>query len=76
MGGGSQAQTVRDITSLRQVGENYVRDLIHTFNERGFDALNAKPSGGTPPGGSVSGKVNFAVGSPIRTWTSYPARAA
>ncbi|SDO96939.1 helix-turn-helix domain-containing protein, partial [Lentzea jiangxiensis] len=32
----SQGQTVRDITSLMQVSADYVRDVIHAFNERGF----------------------------------------
>src|SRR3954464_3959589 len=41
-----QGQTVRDITSLLQVSDDYVRDVIHAFNERGFDALNPKWSGG------------------------------
>jgi transposase len=31
---------------LMQVGEDYVRDVIHAFNERGFDALNPKWNGG------------------------------
>ena len=43
-----QGQTVRDITSLLQVSEDYVRDVIHAFNERGFDALDPKPRRGTP----------------------------
>jgi transposase len=43
-----QGQAVRDITSLMQVGEDYVRDVIHAFNERGFDALDPKWSGGRP----------------------------
>jgi transposase len=43
-----QGQTVRDITSLMQVSEDYVRDVIHAFNERGFDALDPKWSGGRP----------------------------
>lgn len=43
-----QGQTVKDITSLMQVGEDYVRDVIHAFNERGFDALDPKWSGGRP----------------------------
>ncbi|MFD7656627.1 helix-turn-helix domain-containing protein [Actinosynnema sp. NPDC059797] len=29
-----QGRAVRDITSLMQVSENYVRDVIHAFNER------------------------------------------
>jgi transposase len=41
-----QGQAVRDITSLMQVGEDYVRDVIHAFNERGFAALDPKWSGG------------------------------
>jgi transposase len=30
----AQGQTVKDITSLMQVGEDYVRDVIHAFKER------------------------------------------
>jgi hypothetical protein len=41
----AQGQTVGDITSLLQVSDDYVRDVIHAFNERGFDALDPKPSG-------------------------------
>lgn len=41
----AQGQTVKDITSLMQVSEDYVRDVIHAFNERGFDALDPKWSG-------------------------------
>jgi transposase len=44
----AQGQAVRDITSLLQVSEEYVRDVIHAFNERGFDALDPKWSGGRP----------------------------
>jgi transposase len=43
-----QGQAVRDITTLMQVSADYVRDVIHAFNERGFDALNPKWSGGRP----------------------------
>ena len=43
-----QGQAVRDITTLLQVSEDYVRDVIHAFNERGFDALDPKPTGGRP----------------------------
>ena len=38
-------RAVRDITSLMQVGEDYVRDVIHAFNERGFATLDPKWSG-------------------------------
>ncbi|MBL1102891.1 helix-turn-helix domain-containing protein [Streptomyces coffeae] len=44
----AQGQTVKDIATLVQVGEDYVRDVIHTFNERGFDALDPIWSGGRP----------------------------
>lgn len=44
----ARGQTVKDITSLMWVGEDYVRDVIHAFNERGFDALDPKWSGGRP----------------------------
>jgi transposase len=44
-----QGQSVPDITSLMQVSDDYVRDVIHAFNERGFDALDPKWSGGRPP---------------------------
>ncbi|MFC9699287.1 transposase [Streptomyces sp. NPDC056943] len=44
----AQGQTVKDITMLMQVGEDYARDVIHAFNDRGFDALDPKWSGGRP----------------------------
>ncbi|AQW46982.1 helix-turn-helix domain-containing protein [Streptomyces violaceusniger] len=44
----AQGRTVRDITSLMQVGEGHVRDVIHAFNERGSTALDLKWSGGRP----------------------------
>ena len=43
-----QGQAVRDITSLLRVSPDYVRDVIHAFNERGFDALDPKWNGGRP----------------------------
>ena len=43
-----QGQAVRDITSLLQVSADYVPDVIHAFNERGFDALDPKWNGGRP----------------------------
>ncbi|GAA1291880.1 hypothetical protein GCM10009579_66280 [Streptomyces javensis] len=42
----AQGQSVPDITSLMQVSADYVRDVIHAFNERGFEALDPKWSGG------------------------------
>jgi transposase len=61
-----QGQTVRDITSLLQVSEDYVRDVIHAFNERGFDALDPKPSGGRPK----------KIGKQIREWICLIARTS
>ncbi len=46
----AQGGSVRDITSLLQVGKDYVRDVVHAFNERGFDALDPKMERGTPKG--------------------------
>lgn len=45
----AQGQAVGDIVALLRVDEGYVRDVIHAFNERGFDALDPKWSGGRPP---------------------------
>ncbi|MEW1700752.1 transposase [Streptomyces sp. NPDC093249] len=42
------SQPVRNITSLPQVSEDYVRDVINAFNEQGFDALDPEWSGGRP----------------------------
>ena len=61
-----QGQTVRDITSLLQVSEDYVRDVIHAFNERGFDALDPKWSGGRPK----------TIGEQIRNWICLIARTS
>ncbi|MCD2114861.1 helix-turn-helix domain-containing protein [Rhodococcus rhodochrous] len=44
----AQGQTVKDITSLMQVSDDYVRDVIHAFNEYGFEALHPKWNGGRP----------------------------
>ncbi len=43
-----QGQSVPDITSLMQVSDDYVRDVIHAFNEKGLDALDPKWNGGRP----------------------------
>src|SRR5690606_161569 len=44
----AQGQAVGDIVDLLHVDEGYVRDVIHAFNQRGFDALDPKWSGGRP----------------------------
>src|SRR5215218_10278442 len=56
-----QGQTVSDITALLQVSADYVRDVIHAFNERGFDVLDPKWSGDAR-GRSVTGSAS---GSPL-----------
>jgi transposase len=61
-----QGQTVRDITSVLQVSEDYVRDAIHAFNERGFDALDPKWSGGR----------RRKIGEQIREWICLIARTS
>ncbi|MEU4680931.1 helix-turn-helix domain-containing protein [Micromonospora sp. NPDC023737] len=44
----AQAQPAPDIAHLLKTSEDYVRDVIHAFNERGFDALDPKWSGNAP----------------------------
>ncbi|MBF6227807.1 IS630 family transposase [Nocardia abscessus] len=44
----AQRQPVPAIARLMQVSEAYVRQVIHEFNERGFDALDPKWSAGRP----------------------------
>jgi transposase len=61
-----QGQTVSDITGLLQVSDDYVRDVIHAFNERGFDAPDPKRSGGRPR----------KIGDRIREWICLIARTS
>jgi transposase len=44
----AQGQPAPDIAYLLKATGDYVRDVIHAFNERGFDALDPEWSGGTP----------------------------
>ena len=44
----AQGQPVPAIAALMQVSQRYVREVIGAFNERGFDALDPKWSGGRP----------------------------
>lgn len=44
----AQHQSVKDITSLMQVSEDYVRDVVHCFNEHGFSGAEPKMERGTP----------------------------
>jgi transposase len=57
---------VRAITSLMQVSEDYVRDVIQAFNERGFDALDPKPNRGR----------RKKIGEHIRIWICRIARTS
>jgi transposase len=61
-----QGRCVRDIVSLMQVSEDYMCDVIHAFNERGFDALDPKPSGGR----------RKKIGEQLRTWICTIARTS
>ncbi|MGU3586772.1 helix-turn-helix domain-containing protein [Rhodococcus sp. C26F] len=36
----AHGQSVQDITLLMQVSDDYVRYVIHAFNEHGFEALH------------------------------------
>src|ERR1700712_4505701 len=62
----AQGQAVSDIVDLLQVDDGYARDVIHAFNERGFDALNPKWSGGRPR----------RIGEQIREWICVIARTS
>ncbi|WP_245878089.1 helix-turn-helix domain-containing protein [Streptosporangium subroseum] len=42
----AQGQSASAIKALMQVSDDYVRQVVHVFNERGFDALDPKWSGG------------------------------
>lgn len=53
----AQGQSVKDITSLLRVGPDYVRGVIHAFNQHGFEALNPKRNGDAR-GRSMSRSVN------------------
>jgi transposase len=61
-----QGQAVADITALLQVSEDYVRDAIHAFNERGFHALVPK----------WSGRPRKKIGEQLRNWICTIARTS
>ena len=44
----AQGQSVPDIAHLLDCSQEYVRGVIHAFNDTGFAALNPKWSGGRP----------------------------
>jgi transposase len=41
----AQGQPAADIAHLLKATDDYVRDVIHTFNDRGFDALDPNGTG-------------------------------
>ncbi len=62
----AQGQPAPDIAHLLKASEDYVRDVIHAFNERGFDALN--PNGaGAHRDGSMSRPATGSASSPGAT---------
>lgn len=80
----AQGQAVGDIVDLLHVDEGYVRDVIHAFNERGFDALDPKWSGGRPAAVDATTRQQVvamakadprSLGLPFATW-SLPKLAA
>jgi transposase len=44
----AQGQSARNITTLMQVSDDYVREVVHAFNEKGFAALDPEWNGGWP----------------------------
>ncbi|WP_199565602.1 helix-turn-helix domain-containing protein [Spongiactinospora rosea] len=44
----AQGRPASALKTLMQVSDDYVRQVVHAFNERGFDALDPKWSGGRP----------------------------
>lgn len=44
----AQGQSVPDIAHLMACSQEYVREVVHAFNEQGFAALDPKWSGGAP----------------------------
>jgi transposase len=73
-----QGQAVSDIVELLQVDDGYVRDVIHAFNQRGFDALNPKWSGGRPSATDKTTRQKvvalaktdpYALGLPFSCWS-------
>ncbi len=67
-------QPAPDIAHLFKAGKNYVRDVIHAFNDRLFDALD--PNGaGAHRDGSMSRPVTGSASSPGATPTSSVSRS-
>ncbi|MEE1767000.1 helix-turn-helix domain-containing protein [Streptomyces sp. JV185] len=62
----AQGQAVKDNTVPMQGREDYVRDVIHAFNEKGLDSLDPKWSGGRPR--TISDEVREHIR--LIAWTS------
>ncbi|GAB3967649.1 IS630 family transposase [Actinoallomurus acanthiterrae] len=74
----AQGQSVPDIAHLLDCSPEYVRGVIHDFNDMGFDALNPKWSGGRPKtiGEAVRRHIRLIarccprdLGLPFSTWS-------
>lgn len=61
----AQGQSVPDITTLMQVSADYVRDVVHAFNEGGFAALDPQWSRGPAP--TISTETREHIGLIART---------
>ncbi|MEV0856566.1 helix-turn-helix domain-containing protein [Nocardia fluminea] len=74
----AQRQPVPLIAKLMQVSEDYVREVIHAFNEKGFAALDPKWSGERPSKTDRGTRERIAqiarccpqdLGCPFSTWS-------
>jgi transposase len=73
-----QGRPASEIAMMFAATENYVREVIHAFNEQGFAALDPKWSGGRPAKfGSAAREllcrsartISSALGQPFTTWS-------
>lgn len=74
----AQGRSVGDIAELTAFSERYIREVIHTFNEEGFAALDPKWSGGRPRTSSDAARREIRrialsrpqdLGEPFTTWS-------
>ena len=73
-----QGRLADEIAMMFAATENYVREVIHAFNEKGFAALDPKWSGGRPPKFGLAARELLcriarsdphALGQPFTTWS-------
>ena len=57
----SQDRSVPDIVALMGLSEDYIREVIHDFNDHGLNALDPKWSGGSPPPSPRPSAVRYAT---------------